>query len=185
MAFKIYTKKGDTGETGLYGGQRLPKDHIRIDAYGTVDELNAYVGLLRDHLPDPSFYPALLDIQKTLFNIGSHLAAMPKMQAKLPAISEGDIRRLELDIDAMEAVLPPLTVFILPGGHPLVSLAHVARTVCRRAERQVVALHRQEPVDAVLIRYLNRLSDYFFVLARHLAHRLRVEEIQWMPSGSQ
>ena len=179
MAFKIYTKKGDAGETGLFGGKRLPKDHIRISSYGTIDELNAHIGHLRDYLEQAELREQLLMVQKTLFDVGSHLAATPAMVDKLPVVDESDVTYLEQSIDQMDGELAPMTAFILPGGHPVVSLAHIARTVCRRAERDVVALHHLEPVALIHIQYLNRLSDYLFVLGRKIALDLGVEEIKW------
>lgn len=179
MAFKIYTKKGDLGETGLFGGKRLPKNHIRISAYGTVDELNAHIGHLRDHLQDKTLLTELLAIQKNLFTLGSHLAATAKMIDKLAPVEATEIELLENAIDRMEATLPPLTAFILPGGHPTVSLAHIARTVCRRAERDTVALHHAESIDPIHIQYLNRLSDYLFVVGRKIALDLNIEETKW------
>ncbi len=181
MAFKIYTKKGDAGETGLFGGKRLPKDHIRIVSYGTIDELNAHIGHLRDYLTSAPLKEQLLRIQKTLFDVGSHLAATPAMTGKLPVVDESDVTVLEQAIDQMDAELEPMTAFILPGGHPVVSLAHIARTVCRRAERDVVALHHLEPVDLIHLRYLNRLSDYLFVLGRKIALDFGIEELKWTP----
>ncbi|MEL7021905.1 MAG: cob(I)yrinic acid a,c-diamide adenosyltransferase [Bacteroidota bacterium] len=179
MAFKIYTKTGDTGETGLFGGKRLPKSHIRIDAYGTVDELNSYVGLVRDCVTAEHLKVLLKEVQDRLFTIGSNLASDPDKEMKVPDILPADIELLEKAMDALDEKLPPLKSFILPGGHPIVSYCHIARCVCRRAERLVVALHREEPVEPILIRYLNRLSDYLFTLARGLARDLEVEEVKW------
>jgi cob(I)alamin adenosyltransferase len=182
MAFKIYTKTGDSGETGLFGGKRLPKDDLRVEAYGTVDELNAYIGLLRDHLAKEASIASLLkEVQDRLFTIGSNLASDPDKEMITPDVSEGDIDMLESAIDAMNAELPALKHFILPGGHPVVSHAHIARCVCRRAERRVVALSQQSTVLPVLIKYLNRLSDYLFVLARFLAKVNQAEEVIWTP----
>jgi cob(I)alamin adenosyltransferase len=181
MAFKIYTKTGDKGETGLYGGRRLPKSHIRIDAYGTVDELNSYIGLIRDQLTEPAQRNILKEIQDRLFTIGANLAADSTKDMPVPDILEADIVLLEKEMDAMDESLPPLKNFILPGGHTTVSFCHVARCVCRRAERIVVALHhtKGEQVDEILIRYLNRLSDYLFMLARKVALDLEVTEVVW------
>lgn len=183
MSFKIYTKTGDTGETSLFGGARVPKSHIRIEAYGTVDELNSYLGLVRDHVPSdlPGARQLLKDIQDRLFVIGANLASDPAKHMNVPDVHEYDLERLEQAMDAMDTELPPLKNFILPGGHPAVSHCHVARCVCRRTERLVVALHHNEPVPEILIRYLNRLSDYLFVLARKLAQHLGAEEIVWNP----
>ena len=179
MAFKIYTKTGDKGETSLFGGRRLPKSELRIDAYGTVDELNAHIGLLRDSIADEPSRALLLDIQNRLFVVGACLATDPEKSLSVPDINPADIALLEAGIDTMEQGLEPLKHFILPGGHPVVSQCHVARCVCRRAERLTVALHLAEPVDSLVLEYLNRLSDYLFVLSRHLGHILDVAEIPW------
>lgn len=181
MAFHIYTKTGDKGETALFGGKRVSKSHLRVDAYGTVDELNAFIGLLCDALEPGATKAALLQIQHRLFSVGAHLASDPQQNPAAPDLLAEDIRMLEGSIDAMEENLPPLKNFILPGGHPVVSLCHVCRTVCRRAERLVVALHEHEPVDDGVLQYLNRLSDYFFVLARQLALDSGAEEVIWAP----
>ena len=179
MAFKIYTKTGDKGETGLFGGKRLPKYHLRIEAYGTVDELNAHLGLVRDSLVDEATRDFLKEIQDRLFTIGANLASDPDKAMSTPDLLDTDIEALEQQMDQMDEHLPPLKNFILPGGHPSVSYCHIARTVCRRAERQVVALAANEPVEEILLRYLNRLSDYLFVLSRKMAQDLRVEEVSW------
>lgn len=179
MAFRIYTKTGDKGETGLFGGKRLPKSHIRIEAYGTVDELNAYLGLLRDSIGDSTLSLKLKTLQDRLFDLGSILACDPEKEMNLPGLEEEDIRFLEEEIDKMNDKLPELKNFILPGGHTTVSFCHIARCVCRRAERIAVALHIEEKVDEINIRFLNRLSDYLFVLARKLAKDLDVEEVTW------
>jgi len=181
MAFKIYTKTGDKGQTSLFGGKRLPKHHIRIEAYGTVDELNSYVGLIRDNTDDDNVRNLLKTIQNTLFTIGSHLATENSQSPHVPEIKDADIELLEKAMDAMDSELPALRNFILPGGHTTVSFCHVARCVCRRAERRVVALAQDAEVSPILIRYLNRLSDYFFVLARKLAQDLNAEEVVWKP----
>ena len=178
---KIYTKTGDQGETSLFGGKRLPKNHIRIEAYGTVDELNSWIGLVRDHTTAETTRILLKEIQDRLFTIGSNLASDPDKEMIVPDIKEGDIERLEQAMDAMNEDLPLLKNFILPGGHTTVSHCHVARCVCRRAERAVVALQQNEPVEAIVIRYLNRLSDYLFVLARKTAQELGAEEVTWQP----
>jgi len=177
---KIYTKTGDEGMTSLYGGTRLPKNHIRIEAYGTVDELNAWIGLVRDKL-DLVQAPVLQQVQDRLFNLGAHLASAPNKDMPLPDITSEDALSLEKEIDEMNVHLKPLNYFILPGGHPEISEIQVARTVCRRAERRVMALHLKEPVDPGILIYLNRLSDYLFVLSRWKAHQLGVEEIKWIP----
>lgn len=181
MAFKIYTKTGDKGETSLFGGQRLPKSHIRIESYGTVDELNAQIGLLRDNLREADTHDLLKEIQNRLFDIGSNLAVTPGKELPTPGILDSDIDQLEKAIDHIDPQLPELRNFILPGGHPTVSYCHIARCVCRRAERRVVALDSEEKVDPLIIKYLNRLSDYLFVLARKLIYDLDVEEVKWMP----
>lgn len=182
---KIYTRTGDKGETGLLGGSRVAKDDPRIEAYGTVDELNSHVGMLRD-LAQADHTEPLITIQNTLFTIGSHLAsssAEERIRFKVPAISDTDIATLERAMDVMDLGLEPMRSFILPGGHPASSQAHICRTVCRRAERRVVELAGHAEVDAVLVRYLNRLSDYFFVLARDLAKRHGVADTPWRPRG--
>lgn len=185
MSFKIYTKTGDTGTTGLFGGARIPKYHLRIESYGTVDELNAHLGLLRDLLPDVEDQQLIEVIQNRLFTIGSNLASDPSKEVKTPDLTAEDIKLLEDGIDNIDAIVPPLKNFILPGGHPAVSQGHVARCVCRRAERLVVALAENEPdtVPSILIRYLNRLSDFLFMVSRKLSHDLRVAEIAWKPRG--
>jgi len=179
MAIKIYTKTGDEGNTALFGGKRLPKSHVRIEAYGTIDELNAFTGLLRDHLKDEPVRQRLFEIQNRLFDLGSYLASDPEKQLIELTLRETDIQDLENDIDSMEQSLPPLKNFILPGGHPILSYCHIARCVCRRAERQTVALHLHEEVNPLALQYLNRLSDYFFVLGRKLAQDLGVQEVLW------
>lgn len=181
MAFKIYTKTGDQGETSLFGGKRLAKNNLRIEAYGTIDELNSFIGLLRDGLTNAEVREELRYIQNLLFTIGSHLATEPGKKLDIPDIQETDIRYLEVAIDKMESVLPPLKNFILPGGHPTVSFCHIARTICRRAERHLVALNKDEAVEDILMQYLNRLSDYLFVLARKLGKDLGAEEVIWKP----
>lgn len=177
---KIYTKTGDSGTTALIGGTRLSKAHIRIDAYGTVDELNAYIGLLRDQPVNTSRRDFLKEIQDRLFTVGSHLASEPdQTRKKLPDLHEADITLLENEMDVMDAQLPTLRAFVLPGGHESVSFGHVARTVCRRAERTVVLLNEHEPVEEIVIRYLNRLSDYLFMLCRVMTQELGAEEVSW------
>lgn len=176
---KVYTKTGDKGETSLIGGNRVPKNHLRIDAYGTVDELNAFVGLLRDHTGPQASRDLLYQIQNNLFVIGSNLASAPGARMALPLLEQVEIEALELAIDEMETQLEPLKNFILPGGHPAISHAHLARCVCRRAERICVALNDVSIIEPIIISYLNRLSDYFFVLARFLAKELDVQETIW------
>jgi cob(I)alamin adenosyltransferase len=189
MALKIYTKTGDKGQTGLLGGTRVPKHHIRIEAYGTVDELNSWIGLLRDSInKEPlianSKQPIaiLIETQDRLFTIGSSLASDPqKSKVKIPQLSEDDITLFEKEMDVMDAVLPPMKNFVLPGGHELVSQCHIVRCVCRRAERRVNHLAESELVDEIVIKYLNRLSDYLFMLSRKLAHDLHATETPWKP----
>lgn len=181
---KIYTKTGDQGETSLLGGTRVSKAHERIDAYGTIDELNSYIGLLRDQEVNVKRKDLLKEIQDILFTIGSSLAADPaKTNIKKPDVHDQDITILEQEIDKMEQQLPELKAFILPGGHMAVSFCHIARTVCRRAERNVIALTKNSNVDPLIIAYLNRLSDYLFVLGRMMAKELNAEEIKWKPRG--
>jgi cob(I)alamin adenosyltransferase len=179
---KIYTKTGDQGETSLIGGTRVPKYHLRIEAYGTVDELNSWVGLIRDQIADEHHIKQLLYIQDRLFTIGSLLAADPeKSKMKLPTLSEDDCHLLETEMDAMDEQLEPLKSFILPGGHPLVSQIHIARCVCRRAERLIVHLQNEAKTDPVISIYLNRLSDYLFLLSRWTAKNLNADESPWTP----
>ena len=179
---KIYTKTGDKGETSLIGGTRVPKYHLRIEAYGTVDELNSWIGLIRDQASDEHQIQQLLYIQDRLFTIGSLLAADPeKSKMKLPTLTEEDYHLLEQEMDAMEAQLEPLKSFILPGGNTLVSQTHIARCVCRRTERLVVHLQSETEIDPVIAIYLNRLSDYLFMLSRYFAKKLNAIESPWTP----
>jgi cob(I)alamin adenosyltransferase len=179
---KIYTKKGDTGTTGLIGGTRLPKHHVRIESYGTVDELNSYIGLLRDLINEESKSAVLIEIQDRLFTIGSHLAADPvKSKMTLPELFENDVTYLENQIDEMDTELPPMKFFVLPGGNVIVSQCHIARCICRRAERLVSHLSETETVEPLISAYMNRLSDYLFVLSRKLAHELNAVETPWKP----
>lgn len=187
MALKIYTKTGDLGKTSLIGGTKVPKSHIRIETYGTVDELNSYIGLVSDHTTDNPSRIILKEIQDRLFTIGSSLACDPDKEPlmKMPDLKESDITLLEKQIDAMNEVLPPMKSFLLPGGHAAVSTTHVARCVCRRAERLCVNMQEHELfVDPLVIKYLNRLSDYLFVLSRYTGHLLQVAEIPWKPRVS-
>ena len=179
MATKIYTKTGDGGQTALFGGKRLPKHALRIEAYGTVDELNSNLGHLADRLGEIVQAPVLTGIQNQLFNLGSLLAADPEKEFKLPQITEDHCTILERAIDNMEGELKPLKQFILPSGHPDASFCHIVRTVSRRAERRVVALAAEEEVAPILVKYLNRLSDYLFVLARYILHLNGKEETPW------
>lgn len=177
---KIYTKTGDKGNTGLYGGSRVSKNHIRIESYGTIDELNSWLGLVRDQDIDAHFQSIIIDIQKNLFIIGSILATPEEKKAKMLSLPENSIAILEQEIDTMNDSLPTMTHFILPGGHSTVSYCHIARTVCRRAERKVVELYEIESYNEPVLQYLNRLSDYLFVLARKLSSVLNVQEMKWI-----
>ncbi|GAA4268033.1 cob(I)yrinic acid a,c-diamide adenosyltransferase [Hyunsoonleella aestuarii] len=186
---KIYTKTGDKGTTALFGGTRVPKHHIRIESYGTVDELNSYLGLIRDQDIHQNYKDTLIHIQDRLFTIGAILATDPekailkngKERLNIPKISDENIQLLEKEMDSMDDVLPPMTHFVLPGGHQTVSFCHIARCVCRRAERLATALNELEPVESNALMYLNRLSDYLFVLARKLSSDLQANEIKWIP----
>jgi cob(I)alamin adenosyltransferase len=178
--FKIYTKKGDKGETSLIGGKRVPKFHDRIEAYGTLDELNSYIGLIRDQDIDIHTREVLIEIQDRLFTAESLLAADDSASLeKLPHLFEDDVTLLENEIDKMNEQLPAMKNFILPGGHIIVSHIHVARCICRRAERLTVRLAQHFDVDELIIKYLNRLSDYLFILARKFTHDFKVTEIPW------
>ena len=186
---KVYTKTGDTGTTALFGGTRVSKHNIRIESYGTVDELNSHIGLVRDQDINHVYKQVLVEVQDRLFTVGAILATPPEKETlkngqprlqKL-GIIESDIEFLENQIDIMEEALPPMTHFVLPGGHQTVSYCHIARCVCRRAERLAVHLNDIEPTDEMVIKYLNRLSDYLFVLARKLSHDLNADEVQWIP----
>ena len=179
---KIYTKTGDSGTTSLLGGARVSKAHLRIEAYGTVDELNSFLGVLRDQPVNEKRLALLKEIQDRLFTLGAELATEPgKDKVVKPDLLPSDIELLEKEMDEMEKDLEPLKNFILPGGHPSVSYAHVARCVCRRAERICIALNNESPVDSLVIQYLNRLSDFFFMLGRKIAQELGIEEVKWEP----
>lgn len=186
---KVYTKTGDKGTTALFGGTRVPKDHIRIESYGTVDELNSYIGLIRDQEMNQHFKDILIEIQDRLFTVGAILATpqekevMKNGELRLQklGIIESDIELLESEIDTMEDSLPQMTHFVLPGGHTTVSYCHLARCVCRRAERLAVHLSHEEAIDEMAVKYLNRLSDYLFVLARKLSSDLKADEVKWIP----
>lgn len=179
---KIYTKKGDQGQTSLIGGTRVAKHHIRIEAYGTTDELNAYIGLIRDQNINQEEKEFLIKIQDRLFTLGALLAQDPeKSKMKLPSLKEEDISLLEKKIDQMDALLPEMKSFVLPGGHTIVSYCHIARCVCRRAERLVSHLMEMEKTDALILKYLNRLSDYLFTLSRKLSQDLGAKETKWIP----
>lgn len=176
---KIYTKTGDQGFTSLFGGSRISKDDIRIEAYGTVDELNSFVGALSDIVGQTEEKLVLYEIQNRLFDIGSALASEPGKGIHISGIDDDDITMLEIAIDHMEASLSQLRNFILPSGHASVSAAHICRTVCRRAERRIISLSKASEINPLLIQYLNRLSDYFFVLARQLGKLHGVEDVIW------
>jgi cob(I)alamin adenosyltransferase len=179
---KIYTKTGDKGQTSLIGGTRVSKDHIRIESYGTVDELNSFIGLVRSQDIAAPIIKTLIEIQDRLFTIGAILASDPlKSKMKIPELKEEDIVFLENEIDAMNEVLPEMRSFVLPGGNTTVSYCHLARCVCRRAERRIIHLAAESPVPEITIRYLNRLSDYIFVLSRQLTQDLNATEIPWTP----
>jgi cob(I)alamin adenosyltransferase len=184
MATKIYTKTGDLGKTSLIGGTKVPKSHIRIEAYGTVDELNSYIGLVSDYSENQEIKTFLKEIQDRLFTVGSSLACDPDKEPlmKIPDLKEEDVKMLEKEIDRMNEALPVMKNFILPGGHVATSTTHITRCVCRRAERLCVNMQEHEVfVDALVMKYLNRLSDYLFVLARYIGHLLNIEEIVWKP----
>jgi len=186
---KIYTKTGDKGLTSLFGGSRVLKSDLRIESYGTVDELNASIGHLRDNLVKESLKDNLLKIQNQLFTIGAMLATNPdkktlkngKDRLKIPVITTKDVFYLEHQIDKLNANLPEMTHFIIPGGHPIVSSCHISRTICRRAERTIVALKENSFVENTIVEYINRLSDYLFVLARKLTLIYKAEEVLWIP----
>lgn len=186
---KIYTKTGDKGKTSLFGGTRVPKYHLRIEAYGTVDELNSYIGLIRDQKIDSYTTEILLKIQNELFTLGSMLATPPekeilksgKERLNIPKITEESIELLENEIDKMNESLPPMSHFILPGGHTTVSFCHITRCICRRAERIATMLNDESTINPKILVYLNRLSDYLFVLARKLTIDNEAQEIPWIP----
>ena len=186
---KIYTKTGDKGTTALFGGTRVPKHHIRIESYGTLDELNSHLGLIRDQNINQKYKDVIINIQDKLFIIGAILATDPEKailkngeeRLNIEKISSKNIALLEKEMDTMNEALPPMTHFLLPGGHQTVSFCHIARCVCRRAERLATALNDLEPFEANALMYLNRLSDYLFVLARKLSSDLQANEIKWIP----
>ena len=182
MAFKIYTKTGDKGSTSLIGGVRVLKSHIRIESYGTVDELNSYMGMVNDMAAEPRINDWIREIQDRLFTIGSELATTPdkEVKMKLPDLHNTDVQWLEQRIDEMNGSLPEMRSFILPGGNLAASTCHVARCVCRRVERICVAMQEQnEHIPELIIPYINRLSDFLFVLARYISHINGAEEIPW------
>jgi len=186
---KVYTKTGDKGTTALFGGTRVAKHHIRIDSYGTVDELNSHIGLIRDQEINTKYKEILIHIQDRLFTVGAVLATDPekavlkngKERLNIPKSSIENIELLEKEMDTMNEALPQMTHFVLPGGHQTVSFCHIARCVCRRAERLASALNDIETVEPTTLMYLNRLSDYLFVLARKLSYDLQAEEVKWIP----
>ncbi len=186
---KIYTKTGDNGTTSLFGGTRVPKHHIRIESYGTIDELNSWLGLIRDQKIDAHSKKIVISVQEKLFTVGAILATDPekatlksgKERLNISKIDTADIELLEKEMDKMDAQLPQMTHFILPGGHTTVSYCHIARTICRRAERLAAHLFESEPFDERVLHYINRLSDYLFVLARKLSSDFQAEEIKWIP----
>lgn len=184
MAMKIYTKTGDKGTTSLIGGTKVLKSNERIEAYGTIDELNSHIGMCRDLITDPDLQASLKEVQDRLFTIGAALACDPEKESrmKIPDLKLEDVTNLEKEMDKMDENLEPLQQFILPGGHPTVSQIHITRCVCRRTERLVVQLLiREEEDDNLIIQYMNRLSDYLFILARYVAKSLNVEEVHWNP----
>lgn len=189
---KIYTKTGDTGTTSLFGGTRVPKHHIRIESYGTIDELNSHIGLMRDLEIEAHHKNILLEIQDRLFTIGAIMATPPEKEVlkngqprlTINKVSLEDIQLLEKEIDTMDKMLPQMTHFVLPGGHTTVSYCHITRCVCRRAERLATYLNDVEPIEETVLSYLNRLSDYLFVLARKLSYDLQAEEKKWIPKKS-
>lgn len=186
---KIYTKTGDNGTTGLFGGTRVPKHHLRIESYGTVDELNSYIGLVKDQAIDNDTKTTLIKIQNDLFTLGSMMATPSEKETlkngeqrlNIPEVDTKSVTYLEKEIDKMNEKLPKMTHFILPGGHTTVSYCHIARCVCRRAERLSVSLHQQEGINPIILTYLNRLSDFLFMLARKLSKDLSVQEVKWIP----
>ncbi|RKS45110.1 cob(I)alamin adenosyltransferase [Gillisia mitskevichiae] len=186
---KIYTKTGDKGTTSLFGGTRVPKHHIRIESYGTIDELNSHIGLVKDQKVGDQTREILNRVQDRLFTLGAILATDPEKailksgqeRLNIPTITEADIKLLENEMDSMNEKLPEMTHFVLPGGHPSVSICHIARCVCRRAERLSTALYEISPFNELVLQYLNRLSDYLFVLARKLSKDLHANEVKWIP----
>lgn len=182
---KIYTKTGDQGKTSLIGGTRVPKNSVRLEAYGSVDELNSCIGMIRSLSMDRGITGELAEIQMRLFEVGGNLATdtgLPNVKISL-GVMEEDVVLLEKGIDRMEAELPPLKFFVLPGGNEIVSFCHMARTICRRAERRILDLNEQTAVDALVLKFINRLSDYLFVLSRKFANDAGIEELKWIPRG--
>ncbi len=179
---KIYTKTGDKGETSLFGGKRVLKNHVQVEAYGTVDELMSYIGLLASYTINSNYADLLKEVQDRLFTIGSHLAADPqKTKLKKPDLLPSDVALLEMKIDEWNESLEPLTHFILPGGHKEVAFAHITRTVCRRAERTIIQLNEDLPQPDLILEYINRLSDFIFVFCRVMSKNLNAKEVIWKP----
>ncbi len=185
MSAKLYTKTGDKGKTSLLGGKKVSKANLRIDAYGNVDELNSFIGHLKDHeAVENRLKQQLYWIQEHLFSIGSILAIEADFKGfELPKVTNTEVQQLEVWIDKFDGEVPPLKSFILPGGHPAVSLAHICRTVCRRTERSIISLSNEEPVDESILQFMNRLSDYLFIFARAIGHILGVKEVPWAPGS--
>ena len=180
---KVYTKTGDKGTTSLIGGKRVPKNSLRLESYGTVDELNSCLGMVQCKLQNAALIQELLEIQSRLFDVGGHLATDPEndsVKGKI-CVNEADVQMLEQAIDRMDGEIPPMKYFVLPGGSEAVAFCHLARTICRRAERRILDLADVEPVDEMVKKYINRLSDYLFILARKLANDAGVEEHPWVP----
>ncbi|MGX1022895.1 cob(I)yrinic acid a,c-diamide adenosyltransferase [Flavobacterium sp. CS20] len=182
---KIYTKTGDKGKTSLFSGRRVAKHDLRIESYGSIDELNSYIGVVKDHAPSGENLDLINKVQDRLFNIGSILATetekIKNRKIKIPKIHDTDIEELEKAMDVMNEQLPKMTHFLLPGGHPVVSFCHVARCVCRRAERRITALAQEETVDTNVLKYVNRLSDFLFVLSRYWGKKTNAKEVKWIP----
>lgn len=180
---KVYTKTGDLGMTSLVGGTRVPKNSVRLEAYGNVDELNSYIGMIRSLVTDLEISGELAEIQMRLFDLGANLATDPDApnQKITTGIIEEDVLLLEKGIDRMDTQIPPLKYFVLPGGNQTASFCHIARTVCRRTERRMLDLNQQVAIDGLLLKYINRLSDYLFVLSRKIIHDSGVEELKWIP----
>ncbi|NQX81686.1 MAG: cob(I)yrinic acid a,c-diamide adenosyltransferase [Flavobacteriaceae bacterium] len=186
---KIYTKTGDKGTTGLYGGTRVAKHNIRIEAYGTIDELNSYIGLIKDLINDDKISDILLRIQNELFTMGAMLATPEssktmrngKERLNIEKVETDNVLFLEQTIDDMDKKLKPMTSFVLPGGHPTISHIHIARCICRRAERIIVRLSEEENIEKEILKYTNRLSDLLFVLSRFMSFSLKIDEIPWIP----
>ncbi len=179
----VYTKTGDRGRTSLIGGTRVPKNDVRLEAYGTVDELNSFIGMIRSFEIDDQSSQQLIKIQKRLFDVGAYLATDTNVADLRDKMNYDDsvIEELEKEMDEMEEALPPLKYFVLPGGHPCISYCHISRTICRRAERRILEVGESLEVNAWVVRYVNRLSDYLFVLSRHLSKHFNVNEIPWIP----